>query len=414
LHRKIIGYIMRSTFTLFILFTLFSTSLLAQKTNLTSEDSLNNNLSKSATKIGGYGNAFYQNNSRLETSKINLERFVIFTGHKFNDKISIFSEVEIEDAKVVGGQSGGEVSVEQAYLKFNLNANQYIVAGLFIPRIGILNENHLPNTFNGNERNYVETLIIPATWRELGIGLYGNLNGLPISYSIGLVNGLSSAMFEHGSGLQGGRFEGRDASANNLAVTAALQFYKSNFKAQVSGYYGGSVGVNKRKADSLGVTSGIFGTPVALGEADVQYSNSGFSVKVLGAIVSIPDASNINRAYANNTPQTEYGAYAEIGYDLFHLMSKPHEKQLIIFVRDEKLDMNASIPSNGVTDETLNQNYVVAGFNYLPIRNVSIKADVRIAHTGNQNPDLIINPNPVAQPYQPNYNLVNLGVAYSF
>jgi hypothetical protein len=414
LHRKIIGYIMRSTFTLFILFTLFSTSLLAQKTNLTSEDSLNNNLSKSATKIGGYGNAFYQNNSRLETSKINLERFVIFTGHKFNDKISIFSEVEIEDAKVVGGQSGGEVSVEQAYLKFNLNANQYIVAGLFIPRIGILNENHLPNTFNGNERNYVETLIIPATWRELGIGLYGNLNGLPINYSIGLVNGLSSAMFEHGSGLQGGRFEGRDASANNLAVTAALQFYKSNFKAQVSGYYGGSVGVNKRKADSLGVTSGIFGTPVALGEADVQYSNSGFSVKVLGAIVSIPDASTINRAYANNTPQTEYGAYAEIGYDLFHLMSKPHEKQLIIFVRDEKLDMNASIPSNGVTDETLNQNYVVAGFNYLPIRNVSIKADVRIAHTGNQNPDLIINPNPVAQPYQPNYNLVNLGVAYSF
>lgn len=405
---------MRSTFTLFILFTLFSTSLLAQKTNLTAEDSLNNNLSRSATKIGGYGNAFYQNNSRLQTSKINLERFVVFTGHKFNDKISIFSEVEIEDAKVVGGQSGGEVSVEQAYLKFNLNANQYIVAGLFIPRIGILNENHLPNTFNGNERNYVETLIIPATWRELGIGLYGNLNGLPVNYSIGLVNGLSSAMFEHGSGLQGGRFEGRDASANNLAVTAALQFYKSNFKAQVSGYYGGSVGVNKRKADSLGITSGIFGTPVALGEADVQYSNNGFSVKVLGAIVSIPDASTINRAYANNTPQTEYGAYAEIGYDLFHLMSKPHEKQLIVFVRDEKLDMNATIPSNGITDETLNQNYVVAGFNYLPMRNVSIKGDVRIAHTGNQNPDLIINPNPVAQPYQPNYNLVNLGVAYSF
>lgn len=405
----------QSTFTLSIFFTLISTTLLAQKTiNVTSEDSLNNNLSKNATTIGGYGDAFYQHNSRLETAKMDLERFVVFTGHKFNDKISVFSELEVEDAKVTGGESGGEVSIEQAYLKFNLNANQYIVAGLFLPRIGILNENHLPNTFNGNERNYVETFIIPSTWRELGIGLYGNLSNAPISYSVGLVNGLSSQMFEHGTGIENGRFEGRNASANNLAVTASLQFYQGDFKAQIAGYYGGTIGVNKRKADSLGVSSGIFGTPVALGEADVQYARDGFSVRVLGTIVSIPDADKINRAYANNTAKKEFGAYAELGYDLFRLISKPKDKQLIFFVRDEKLDMNASIPSNGVTDGTLNQNYVVAGLTYLPIRNVAIKGDVRIAHTGAQNPDLIINPNPVAQPYQPNYNLINLGVAFSF
>jgi hypothetical protein len=404
----------RSTFTFILFFTLFSTSLLAQKATVTSEDSLTNNLSKSSTTIGGYGDAFYQHNSRLETAKIDLERFVLFTGHKFNDKISVFSELEVEDAKVTGGQSGGEVSIEQAYLKFNLNANQYLVAGLFLPRIGILNENHLPNTFNGNERNYVETFIIPATWRELGVGLYGNLNNLPINYSVGLINGLSSQMFEHGTGIVDGRFEGRNASANNLAITAAVQFYQGDFKAQVSGYYGGTIGVNKRKADSLGVTSGVFGTPVALGEADVQYAANGFSLRVLGVIVSIPDASNINRAYANNTPQTEYGAYAEVGYDLFHLIHSAKDKQLIVFVRDEKLDMNATIPSNGVTDGTLDQNFVVAGLTYLPIHNVAIKGDVRIAHTGPQNPNLIINPNPVAQPYQPNYNLINLGVAFSF
>ena len=403
------------TFTLFIFFLFITGSLLAQKTiAVTSEDSLNNNLSKSATTIGGYGNAFYQRNANLGTSKLNLERFVIFTGHKFNDKISVFSELEVEDAKVTGGESGGEVSIEQAYLKFNLNANQYIVAGLFVPRIGILNENHLPNTFNGNERNYVETLIIPSTWRELGVGLYGNLNGLPLNYSVGLVNGLSSATFEHGTGLEGGKFEGRNATGNNLAVTASLQFYQGNFKAQVSGYYGGTVGVSKRKADSLGLSSGIFGTPVALGEGDIQYSNGGFAIRALGVIVSIPDASKINQAYANNTPKTAYGAYAEIGYDIFHTMKRPHEQQLIVFVRDEKLDLNSSIPLNGVTDGTLDQNHVVAGFTYLPIRNVTIKADVRIIHTGQQNPELIINPNPVALPYQLNNNLINVGLAFSF
>src|ERR1700761_356417 len=212
------------TFTLLAGFLLLTSALFAQKNITTSEDSLNNGLSKSATTIGGYGNAFYQRNNNLGTSKINLERFVLFTGHKFNDKISFFGELEVEDAKVTGGESGGEISVEQAYLKFNLNANQYIVAGLFLPRIGILNENHLPNTFNGNERNYVETFIIPSTWRELGVGLYGNLNNLPISYSVGLVNGLSSQMFTHGTGIVDGRFEGRNASANNLALTAAVQF----------------------------------------------------------------------------------------------------------------------------------------------------------------------------------------------
>jgi hypothetical protein len=403
------------TFTLSIFFLFIAVTLFAQKAPpVTAEDSLNNNLSKSTTTIGGYGNAFYQRNANLGTSKINLERFVIFTGHKFNDKISMFSELEVEDAKVTGGEPGGEVSVEQAYLKFNLSANQYIVAGLFVPRIGILNENHLPNTFNGNERNYVETFIIPVTWRELGVGLYGNFNNLPLNYSVSLVNGLNSAAFEHGTGLEGGKFEGRNATGNNLAITAALQFYQGNFKAQISGYYGGTVGVSTRKADSLGLNSGIFGTPVALGEADIQYTGGGFAIRALGTFVSIPDAANINRAYANNTPQTEYGAYAEIGYDLFHTMKKPHQQQLIVFVRDEKLNMNASIPSNGITDQTLNQNYVVAGFTYLPIRNVAIKADVRLVHTGEQNPELIINPNPAALPYQVNNNLVNVGLAFSF
>jgi hypothetical protein len=399
------------TFLLFFLF-IVATAFAQKTTTTTSEDSLNNNQTKSSTTIGGYGNAFYQCNANSGTSKLNLERFVLFTGHKFNDRISVFSELEVEDAKVAGGETGGEVAIEQAYLKFNLNSNQYIVGGLFLPRIGILNENHLPNTFNGNERNYVETFILPSTWRELGVGLYGNFNNLPLNYFIGLVNGLNSATFEHGSGIREGRFEGRNATGNNLAITAALQFYQGNFMAQVSGYYGGTVGVSKQKADSLGLSSGVFGTPVAIGEGDIQYSNGGFSIRALATIVSIPDAANINRAYANNTPKTEFGAYAEIGYDILHTMAKPHDEQFIIFIRDERFNMNTAIPSNGVIDGTLNQNHIVTGFTYLPIRNVAIKADIRFIHTGKQNPDMVINP--AAQPYQVNNNLVDFGMAFSF
>lgn len=402
------------TFTILLASLFISGIAMAQKPGQTSEDSLSNSLSKSTTSIGGYGNAFYQRNNALGTSRVDLERFVLFVGHKFNEKVSFFSELEVEDAKVTGGESGGEVSIEQAYLKFNLNANQYITAGLFLPRIGILNENHLPNTFNGNERNYVETFILPSTWRELGVGFNGNLTNAPVTYYAGLVTGLNSAGFEHGTGLVDGRYEGRNASGNNLALTAALQYFYGDFRAQISGYYGGTVSVSKRKADSLGLNSGFFGTPVAIGEGDVMYTTGGFSTRALATIVNIPNASSINSAYANNTPETEYGAYLELSYDLLYLNKRPHEQQFNVFVRDEKFNMNYRIPANGVYDGTLNQNHIVAGFSYLPNKNVAIKADVRFIHTGEQNPALIVNPNPVALPYQINNNLVDLGIAFSF
>jgi len=402
------------TFTILLASLLLSGVAMAQRPGQTSEDSLNNSLSKSTTSIGGYGNAFYQRNNALGTSRVDLERFVLFVGHKFNEKVSFFSELEVEDAKVTGGENGGEVSIEQAYLKFNLNANQYITAGLFLPRIGILNENHLPNTFNGNERNYVETFILPSTWRELGVGFYGNLTNAPVTYYAGLVTGLNSAGFEHGTGLVDGRYEGRNASGNNLALTAALQYFYGDFRAQISGYYGGTVSASKRKADSLGLNSGFFGTPVAIGEGDVMYTTGGFSTRALATIVNIPNASSINSAYANNTPETEYGAYLELSYDLLYLNKRLHEQQFNVFVRDEKFNMNYRIPANGVYDGTLNQNHIVAGFSYLPNKNVAIKADVRFIHTGEQNPALIVNPNPAALPYQINNNLVDLGIAFSF
>ena len=194
------------------------------------------------TVVSGYGSAAFQRNFNQQQSTVTLERAVLFVGHQFSQKISFFSELEMENAKVEGGVSNNaEIAMEQAFLKFNLNAHQYFIAGLFTPRIGILNENHLPTNFNGVERPIVETLIIPATWRELGVGFYGNSEKIPLNYSFALMNGLEGANFEHGTGIRGGRAEGNLASANNIAVTAAVQYFWKNFKFQVSGYSGGTV-----------------------------------------------------------------------------------------------------------------------------------------------------------------------------
>lgn len=382
----------------------------AQQLVLNNEDSLQAGLNKNKTVVSGYGSAFYQRDFNTKNAAINLERAVLFVGHQFNEKIAVFTELEIEDAKVAGGEPGGEVAMEQAYLKFNLSSRQYLVAGLFVPRIGLLNENHLPVNFNGVERPLVESIVIPATWRELGIGLYGSLSQAPFNYSIALVNGLSSESFEHGSGIREGRFEGRNASANNIAVTASLQYAWKDFKFQLSGYAGGTVGASKATADSLGLKGGAFGTAIYLGEGDMQYNHNAFSAKILAAYISFPGAGKVNTAYNNNTASGMYGAYAELGYNW--LYTKATAQQFITFVRAELIDLNASLPAppKGIYDGTEKQSHIIAGVGYLPIPNVVIRADIRFLHTGKENPALINN----AAGYLQNKQFLNIGVGYSF
>lgn len=392
----------------------------AQKLILTNEDSLHNGVSKSRTVISGYGSAFYQRDFHQHQAFVALDRAVLFVGHSFSDKISLFTELEIENAVVSGVNSDehssgkGDVAMEQAFLKFNLNSKQYIIAGLFTPRIGITNENHLPVNFNGVERPMVEQLIIPTTWREIGVGFYGALDRLPMNYSVAVVNGLNSANFQHDTGFGEGEGLGSNASANNLAITASLQYHLPDIKFQVSGYMGGTVGLSPRGADSLGLNSGAFGTPIYLGEADLQYAKNGVSVKMLGTYISYPEADKINNAYAKNQATAMYGAYAELGYNW--LVHKATTAQFITFARGELLNMNSSIPAapSGIYDGTLKQTHIIAGIGYLPLPNVVVKADVRLLHTGPQNPALVINPPPNALPYAQNNQFLNLGIAYSF
>jgi len=387
----------------------------AQQQVITYEDSLHRgSFTGKKTIISGYGSAMFQRDYTLKQSHATLERVVLFVGHQFNDRIAFFSEMELENAVVVGGQQKGEISMEQAFLKYSINPRNYIVAGLFIPRIGILNENHLPVNFNGTERPIVETRLIPATWRELGISLYGSLNNIPLTYSVGIVNGLNAEGFTHGTGIMDGRAEGSMATANNMALTASVQYQYGDFKLQVSGYAGGTVGRNKRGADSLGLNSGMFGTPVYLGEANVQYNRNGIAAKIIGSYISYPEAHKVNAAFAKNLASGMYGAYAELGYDWLYARHK--QAQFITFARYEVLDLNSSIPAapEGIYDGTLKQSHLIAGISYLPIPNVVVKADVRLQHTGEQNPALVINPPPNALPYQQNTTFLNIGIGYSF
>ena len=388
----------------------------AQKLIFTSEDSLQQGFNESRTVLSGYGSAYYQRDFYNQKGTASLERVVLFVGHQFNKKFSFFSEMELENALVAGQEKKGELAMEQAYIRYNINPSHYVVAGLFIPRIGILNETHLPVNFNGVERPLVEQLVIPSTWRELGIGWYGNFNKLQLNAAV--MNGLNSATFQHGTGIVDGRNEGAFATANNMSVTAAAVYNSYPFRVQVSGYAGGTVGLGARGADSLKLDGGAFGIPIFLGEANIKYQQNGLSAKALGVVISYPDAGRINTAYAKNMAELMYGAYAEIGYDVLHGSSSKtgSEAQLIAFARLEYFDLNAKIPDppKAIYDGTIKQRHLLLGLNFMPIVNVCIKADVRLLHTGEQNKDLLINPPPNMRAYSRNNTFLNVGIGYSF
>ena len=384
---------------------------------LTREDSLSAGLirSNNTTVISGYGQFKFEYDFQNKTATANLTRNVLFLGHKFTNTIYFFSEMELEDARIVGGEPSGEISMEQLFLKFNINRDIYLQAGLFIPRIGITNENHLPTTFNGNDRPYVETFLIPATWREIGVGLYGRFRAVPgLNYSFAVMNGLKSSRFVNGSGIREGRQEGSNATASNLAITGALLYYLKDWRFQASGYFGGSAGLVKRQADSLQLDSGPFGTPIGLAEADLQYHKNGVSFKALAAMVNVRDAFAINRAYGNNTPGTMIGMYAEIGYNFYQLINSEARKNMTVFVRHEFMDLNSKIPTNGIKNGINRKNYTVVGITYQPVSGIVVKADYVLRKTDERNEDLIVTPFPQQLPYYTSNGFFNLGLGYSF
>ncbi len=382
---------------------------------LTKEDSLAAGLqvSTKTTILSGYGECFASYNTGAQTGQVNFTRFVTFFGHRFSKKVTLFSEMELENAKLSNGNSG-EFSIEQAFIKFDLNKNNYIIAGLYIPRIGIINENHLPTTYNGNQRHFVEKYIIPSTWREIGVGLYGQSDRLPgFNYYIGLTNGLNSGKFTRTSGIRKGRYQGDNASINNIAIHAAGLYYYRRFRIQASAYYGGTVGLAPKVADSLQLKGGAFGTPVALGECNVQYNGKQWGAKALWTTVNMSDAFAINRAYASNVASNMHGAFVEVYRNLL----KPgdiYAKKCLLFARYETVQMNAKMPINGIKDEALNQRFLTMGLTYKPTVGVAIKFDVVNRVSGDLNPVFYQSQVTGTPSYLTNNWWVNLGLGYNF
>ncbi|HUW26744.1 MAG TPA: porin [Gallionella sp.] len=176
------------------------------------------------TRIGGYGELIYNDltgkGGAGNLNQLDFRRFVLYFSHQFNDRIRLFSELELENSIAGAGQNGA-VELEQAYLEFDLNDRHRAKGGIFLIPVGIMNETHEPNTFYGVERNPVERNIIPTTWWAGGAALSGEL-GSGFSYDAGVHEGLN--ITDASYTVRKGRQKTSKAEASDLAYTARLKW----------------------------------------------------------------------------------------------------------------------------------------------------------------------------------------------
>src|SRR5207247_2607217 len=177
---------------------------------------------------------------------VNLARFVVYLAHSFDERLAFRSELEVEDAKIEGGQAGGEVSLEQAYLDYRLGDWITLRTGLVLPPVGIINETHEPPTFNGVERPGFDHDVIPTTWREIGLGAVGTIpGGSGLAYRVYVVNGLRADGLSAAEGIREGRQEGRQASFANPSFTGRVEWARPGVKIGGSFWYGGTADTNE-------------------------------------------------------------------------------------------------------------------------------------------------------------------------
>jgi len=325
--------------------------------------------------IGGYGEGSYQTkvgDKGDSKDTADMERMVIYAGYKFTDKILFNSEIEFEHGSTgEGSEEKGEVSVEFASLDFFIDPRANARAGLVLMPMGFINRIHEPLFYFGNQRPMVEQRIIPSTWREMGVGLFGAITP-NLTYTAYVVNGLDAKGFTS-DGIREGRGGGSNAKAENFGYVARVD-YDPDMIPGLS--VGGSAYVGNSGQSQLfaGKQADVF---TQLYEAHMQWKYRGLEFRTLGSWGHINDAALVSASAGEVIGSQNFGWYAEAGYDVLPLLLPDTTHYLAPFFRYEKLDTVAKAAAGWSDDLTKDWQIYQVGLQYKPIPNVVIKADYR-------------------------------------
>ena len=332
--------------------------------------------------LGGYAEGVYTNQigdaDGNGEATADMLRMVLYTGYKFTDSLVFNTELEFEHA---GTGGGGDVSVEFATLDYLVHPALNFRGGLVLVPMGFVNEVHEPPFFFGTQRPSPERAIIPSTWRENGVGVYGQLGEGRLQYRAYAVNGFDASGFTS-SGLRGGRQKGSRAKANDLAVVGRIDFEPLSGWRVGASYYQGDSGQDQDYMQTSGTSVALPDVRTRIWEVHSELRRGPLFARALWAQADMSDAGELSTALQlpSNRPvaSSMVGGYAEVAYDLMQLISPGSERELLPFFRFEYTDTQQDVPRGFTRDRRQPRRLFIPGLQFKPIPQVVLKLDYRI------------------------------------
>ena len=350
-------------------------------------------LASSETRLpfSGYMD-FHFNNVQNEPSQLDFHRFVLLFGHSFSDRIQFWSELELEHAFVSGEGELGELELEQAYLDFLVKPWLNFRGGILLAPVGLINERHEPPAFNGVERPFVDTVIIPSTWFDSGAGIFGDL-GHGFVYKAYVMSPLDATAFDAEEGIRGGRQKAFQSVVQNTAYTGRLEYHGFPGLSLGGSVWWGNTGFNLPDINPR----------VRVFSFDGRYSFSRFDFRGQFARVDITRTDEINfltqfRTGVNpNIAREMRGFYWESAY---HLLPRHFPHDFVAFARYENFDTQRRMAAGFLPLKQFDRSAWVIGGTYYPEPDVALKFDYTVL----RNQSSIIEA----------HNSLNLGIGWWF
>ena len=450
--------------------TLLSLGVMAQETEeknidaktgateqVSKKDKLTNALSR--LHIGGYGEAVMTRNFYSQSfnrykkpelyandkshGRFDLPHICLNIGYDFGKGWTMGSEIEYEhggtgsaveiEAEEAGEyeaevEKGGEVNIEQFWInKEFMGGKLNVKAGEIIVPVGYSNAYHEPNQFFTVYRPEGEATIMPNTWHQVGLSVWGRLKDW--RYEAQLLSGLNSESFTAENFVHYGATSPYEFKvANNYAGAVRIDNYSiKGLRIGLSGYYGYSFRNTLRtpgsKYENVKGALGIIALDFSLNRWNwIVRGNIDYAYFSDADIISAYNQANwTHHKYQDGNPHhysnigSNAVAYAvEAGYNIFSQIAKLKEKneKLYVFGRFEHYNTMASGSYESMYKYTKKFRWAL-GVNYSPIKQITIKGEYSYRFFEKPNNNGLAPDSPLyKQPYN-NEPSLSLGVTYT-
>lgn len=369
--------------------------------------------------IGGYGEAvmtrnFYsQHFNRYKSpdkyadddshGRFDLPHVVINLGYDFGKGWTMGMEIEFEHGGTESAiemeadesgeyeaetERGGEVALEQFWIQKSFGKVLNLRAGHIVVPVGTTNRDHMPNEFFTVYRPEGENAIIPCTWHETGVSIWGRTEYF--RYEAQFLSGLDSHRFGSENFVHDGSASPYEFKiANQYAGAARVDYYPlKGLRLGISGYYGHTFRNTLETPSSK--YDGIEGA-LSIGSFDFHFDKYNWVIRgsyLYGHLEDHQEITKFNQAaFATGaasyspSPRQVIGSDAlatgiEAGYDLFGLCRKFREehRKLYLFGRYEYYD---SMYKGYASDlyKYCGKKRLAIGVNYYPMPEIVIKGE---------------------------------------